>query len=100
MQEQCTICDYGQFHSFICEKKKDFSYKSGENKTLWYIYWFTIISPVSYTPILLYLDDSCTVEFTYHVNFHAQRQIAIVYVSSKSQTLNSTENFAKRKESL
>ena len=45
---------------------------------------------IQYTPILLYRDDSCIGDFTYHVNIHSQRHLAIVYLRNISkQILNS-----------
>ena len=43
------------------------------------------------TPILLYRDDSCIGDFTYHVNIHSQRHLAIVYVRNISIQISNSQ---------
>ena len=44
-----------------------------------------------YTPILLYRDDSCIGDFTYHVNIHSQRHLVIVYVRNISIQISNSQ---------
>ena len=46
---------------------------------------------VEYTPILLYRGDSCIGDFTYYVNFHSQRHLAIVYIQNISRQISNLQ---------
>ena len=43
------------------------------------------------TPILLYRGDSCIGDFTYYVNFHSQRHLAVAYVRNISRQLSNSQ---------
>ena len=57
-------------------------------------FWCRGVSKLSffiYTPILLYRDDSCIGDFTYHVNIQSQRHLVIVYVRNISIHISNSQ---------
>ena len=46
---------------------------------------------ICYTGFLLYREHSCIGDFTYHVNIHSQRHLAIVYVRNISIQISNSQ---------